>query len=55
MTIQEAIKAYIYKLENDSPIVSTSHAHYAAYAKMFGDDVWEKALNDYFEAQKKRG
>ena len=55
MTLQDAVKAYIHKLENDSPIVSTSHAHYMAYAKMFGDDVWEKALNDYIESQKKRG
>lgn len=53
MTIQDAVKAYIHKLENDSPIVSTSHAHYMAYAKMFGDDVWEKALDDYFESKKK--
>jgi len=55
MTLQDAIKAYIHKLENDSPIVSTSHAHYHAYAKMFGDDVWRKALDDYFDSQKKRG
>ena len=55
MTLQEAVKAYIHKLEYDSPIVSTSHAHYAAYAQMFGDDVCEKALNDYFDSQKKRG
>ena len=54
MTLQDAVKAYIYKLENDSPIVSTSHAHYMAYAKMFGDDVWQQALDDYFESQKKR-
>ena len=55
MTLQDAVKAYIHKLENDSPIVSTSHAHYAAYARMFGDGVWQKALDDYFDAQKKRG
>jgi hypothetical protein len=54
MTLQDAVKAYIHKLENDSPIVSTSHAHYMAYAKMFGDDVWEKALDAYFESRKKR-
>jgi len=54
MTLQDAVKAYIHKLETDSPIVSTSHAHYMAYAKMFGDDVWRKALDDYFDAQKKR-
>lgn len=53
MNIEDAVKAYIHKLENDSPIVSTSHAHYAAYARMFGDDVWEKALDDYFEWRKK--
>ena len=55
MTLQEAVKAYIHKLETDSPIVSTSHSHYMAYAKMFGDDVWQKALDDYFNSQKKRG
>lgn len=55
MTLQEAVKAYIHKLETDSPIVSTSHAHYMAYAKMFGGDVWQKALDDYFNSQKKRG
>lgn len=54
MTIQDAVKAYIHKLENDSPIVSTSHFAYARYARMFGDDVWEKALDDYFESRKKR-
>jgi len=55
MTLQEAVKAYIYQVENQSPIVSNSHAHYYAYAKMFGDDVWRKALDDYFDSQKKRG
>jgi hypothetical protein len=40
-------------LETDSPIVSTSHYHYAAYAKQFGGDVWEKALDEYFENQKR--
>jgi len=49
MTLQDAVKAYIHKLETDSTIVSTSHYHYAAYAKRFGDDVWEKALDEYFE------
>ena len=53
MKLQDAVKAYIHKLETDSPIVSTSHFHYAAYAKQFGDDVWEKALDDYFENQKR--
>lgn len=52
MTLQDAVKAYIHKLENDSPIVSTSHAHYGAYAKMFGSEVWQKALDDYFKQQK---
>jgi len=55
MTLQDAVKAYIHKLKNDSPIVSTSHALYMAYAIKFGDDVWRKALDDYFDAQKKRG
>lgn len=55
MTIQDAVAAYIHKLENDSPIVSTSHAHYAAYAKMFGDDAWQKALDEYFDSHKKKG
>jgi hypothetical protein len=55
MTLQEAVKAYIHKVENQSPIVSTSHSHYMAYAKMFGDDVWRKALDDYFDSKKKRG
>lgn len=54
MTIQDAVKAYIHKLENDSPIVSTSHFAYARYARMFGDDVWRKALDAYFESRKKR-
>ena len=54
MTLQDAVKAYIHKLETDSPIVSTSHYHYAAYAKRFGDDVWQKALDEYFESRKKR-
>lgn len=54
MTLQDAVKAYIYQVENQSPIVSTSHAHYGYYAKMFGDDVWQKALDDYFDSQKKR-
>ena len=54
MTLEQAVKAYIYKLENDSPIVSTSHAHYHAYAKMFGEDIWQKALDDYFETQQKK-
>ena len=54
MTLQEAVKAYIHKLKNDSPIVSTSHAHYMAYAIKFGDDVWRKALDDYFSKQKTR-
>jgi len=53
MKLQDAVKAYILKLETDSPIVSTSHFHYAAYAKQFGADVWEKALDDYFEKQKR--
>jgi len=52
MTLEDAVKAYIHKLETDSPIVSTSHFHYAAYAKRFGDDVWQKALDDYFATQK---
>lgn len=55
MTLQEAVKEYIYQVENQSPIVSTSHAHYGYYARKFGDDVWRKALDDYFDAQKKRG
>jgi hypothetical protein len=55
MTLQDAVKAYIRKLETDSPIVSTSHAHYMAYAIKFGDDVWRKALDEYFDSQKKRG
>ena len=55
MTLQDAVKAYIHKLENDSPIVSTSHALYMACAIKFGDDVWRKALDDYFDSQKKRG
>lgn len=55
MTLQEAVKAYIHKLETDSPVVSTSHSHYAHYAKRFGDDVWQKALDNYFNDQKKRG
>ena len=54
MTLQDAVKAYIYQVENQSPIVSTSHSHYAAYARKFGDDVWQKALDDYFNAQKKK-
>lgn len=54
MTLEQAVKAYIYKLENDSPIVSTSHAHYHAYAKRFGGDIWQKALDDYFETQQKK-
>jgi|14BtaG_2_1085337.scaffolds.fasta_scaffold83931_3 hypothetical protein len=54
MTLQEAVKAYIYQVKNQSPIVSTSHAHYMAYAKRFGDDVWQKALDDYFSKQKTR-
>jgi len=53
MKLSEAVEAYIYKLKTDSPIVSTSHFHYAAYAKRFGDDVWRKALDDYFENQKR--
>ena len=53
MKLEDAVKAYINKLETDSPIVSTSHFHYAAYAKQFGDDVWEKALDKYFENQKR--
>lgn len=55
MTIQDAVAAYIHKLENDSPIVSTSHFHYAAYAKMFGGDAWQKALDEYFDSRKKKG
>ena len=54
MTLEEAVKAYIHKLENDSPIVSTSHFAYARYARMFGNDVWEKALDAYFDSRKKR-
>lgn len=54
MTLEDAVKAYIHKLENDSPIVSTSHFAYARYARMFGDDVWEKALDAYFDSRKKR-
>ena len=53
MNIEDAVKAYIHKLENDSPVVSTSHYHYAAYAKRFGDVVWRQALDDYFEWRKK--
>lgn len=53
MNIEDAVKAYIHKLENDSPIVSTSHVHYAAYAKRFGETVWQQALDDYFELRKK--
>jgi len=52
MTLEDAVKAYIHKLETDSPIVSTSHFHYAAYAKRFGDDVWQKALLCYTENTK---
>jgi hypothetical protein len=54
MTLQDAVKAYIATIENDSPIVSTSHFAYARYARMFGDDVWQKALDAYFESRKKR-
>ena len=54
MTLQDAVKAYIYQVENQSPIVSTSHSHYAAYARKFGDDVWREALDDYFSKQKIR-
>jgi len=54
MTLQEAVKAYIYQVKNQSPVVSTSHAHYYAYARKFGDDVWQKALDDYFSKQKTR-
>ena len=54
MTLEDAVKAYIHRLENDSPIVSTSHFAYARYARMFGDDVWEKALDAYFDSRKKR-
>lgn len=54
MTLQEAVKAYIYQVKNQSPIVSTSHSHYGYYAKKFGDGVWRKALDDYFSKQKTR-
>jgi len=53
MTLQEAVKAYIYQVENQSDVVGTSHFHYYHYARKFGDDVWSKALDDYFNAQKK--
>ena len=54
MTLQEAVKAYIYQVKNQSPVVSTSHSHYGYYARKFGDDVWQKALDDYFSNQKTR-
>ena len=54
LTIDDAIQSYIYQLENQSPIVSTSHAYYHAYAKTFGSDVWENALDEYFKSLKKR-
>ncbi len=54
MTLQDAVKAYIHAVENQSPVVSTSHSDYYAYARKFGDDVWQKALDDYFDSQKKR-
>lgn len=54
MTLQESVKAYIYQVKNQSPIVSTSHSHYGYYARKFGDDVWQKALDDYFSKQKTR-
>ena len=54
MTLQEAVKAYIYQVKNQSPVVSTSHSHYGYYARKFGDDVCQKALDDYFSKQKTR-
>lgn len=54
MTLQDAVKEYIHRVENQSPVVSTSHSDYYVYARKFGDDVWRKALDDYFDSQKKR-
>ena len=55
LTMEEAIKDYIHHLENQSPVVSTSHCRYYAYAQRFGSDVWENALDEYFKTLKKEG
>ncbi len=47
--LNEAVRFYIDKVKNQSPVVSTSHVVYGAMVKRYGE-AFQTALDAYFDS-----